>query len=749
MDFVSSSVSNSINSLRSQFKSVIDIVDPQFDVDATNKDSVKPVAQHVFNIAKDVLQGIELYDICTQVSKNLLNYSKRTNERIITWEEFSKICNNDDKAKLNAIAMSLNESGNIIYINTIKYIILDPNWFCNEIMGSLIHFPKSKISKGTILFENGCIPQHSLEEKLDFITRSKVKGSFLVDLMEAMHMCCKLDPVNHGIPRSNQDFIFVPSMLTDGLGMEQLQWRLKPPPGISDDDYTFLCMGRRLECKDKNLTFLTPGLFPRIQVLFNNAFQSEDDKAKVTLGKDFISIRFPKSEIIIVLCQAQSNYVIDVLVRAQSNTNENTLRTLAFVEKHIINTLITISAQPTGIQGVKLIESVIRPDCLSDPSNAPKRENQCVKITYLKEQLREKFEEGKEEFYDWKCTRDMTYHSLTSAFIDLLGSEYYEEVFNSCKQWFEVEVEDTLLDNDKVNVSRQYQSRENVITTNLENQLAQEAKTSEDTIEVQSTKFMVRSILSLHRNLDATHEEVLKLHDKVDQMSNKLEEIHKDLKCMREDVINKVEKTVSKLLEMALDNEAEKQLPRVAFLMFKFRNSTFQRLMEFVAELLDGEFVTIHLYCEHKKLPHPVKDQPGITLTCLSESQLKTLNRALPYINGFLRILIIAARLGISSVVPLASSIPNWSSHFKQLGNGYPLIQNTIKSKKDTYLSTLESASKEWQKCLALILEENGGLSEENILKKFLLKCAKYEVDGRTQVAWLCETHYQEKGPFH
>ena len=143
MDFVSSPVSNSINSLRSQFKSVIDIVDPQFDVDAKNNDSVKPVAERVFNIAKDVFQGIDIYDICTQVSKNLLTYSKNTNERIMTWEELSKMCHSD-KAKLNAIAMSLNESGNIIYINTIKHIILDPNWFCNEIMDSLIHFPDCK-----------------------------------------------------------------------------------------------------------------------------------------------------------------------------------------------------------------------------------------------------------------------------------------------------------------------------------------------------------------------------------------------------------------------------------------------------------------------------------------------------------------------------------------------------------------------------------------------------------------------------
>ena len=35
-----------------------------------------------------------------------------------------------------------------------------------------------------------------------------------------------------------------------------------------------------------DLTFLTPGLFPGIQVFFNNAFQSEDDNTKIMLGND-------------------------------------------------------------------------------------------------------------------------------------------------------------------------------------------------------------------------------------------------------------------------------------------------------------------------------------------------------------------------------------------------------------------------------------------------------------------------------
>ena len=159
--------------------------------------------------------------------------------------------------------------------------------------------------------------------------------------------------------------------------------------------------------------------------------------------------------------------------------------------------------------------------------------------------------------------------------------------------------------------------------------------------------------------MDATHEKILKLHDKMDQMT-------KELQCMRKDSINKVEKSVSMLMKIALRNEAENQLPRVA-LLTKFCPSKLEKILTKVPRVLGHKFVKIQLYYEDKKLPHPVENQPGITLTSLSEFQLEYLDKALPYINGLFHILNLAATLGISPIiVPLASSlIPNWTPHLK------------------------------------------------------------------------------------
>ena len=185
---------------------------------------------------------------------------------------------------------------------------------------------------------------------------------------------------------------------------------------------------------------------------------------------------------------------------------------------------------------------------------------------------------------------------------------------------------------------------------------------------------------------------------------------------------------------------------RVALLTTNYSKSTIEALLTWVPPLLGDKFVRIQLYCEDNKLPHPVENQPGVTRTSMSESRSEYLHKALPYINGLFYVLSIAARVGISSMVPLASSLlPDWTPHLK-LAEKYPMIQSHCDSKKDIFLSKLECASKEWQKCLASILREHGGLTKQNIAEKFHLKrtiCD--EGGGSTQVAWLCKMHCEGK----
>ena len=383
-----------------------------------------------------------------------------------------------------------------------------------------------------------------------------------------------------------------------------------------------------------------------------------------------------------------------------------------------------ICAQPSGIQGVKLIESVIRPDSLHDPSRAQDREDQCVEITYLKEQLERKILQGERELYEWKWARQ-TPHPLQSDFIHLLGSEIYGEVLMSCKAWLKETLENPLLyfENDEINVSRERQNQQSMIITNLENTLLQHLKdemldeATDD--EVRSIKIMAKAISILYQKLDANHKEILE----------KMNAMHQELQSMREDVITKVEKSISKLLKLAMENKAEKQLPCIAIITTKGHE---KNVVNLVTSLLGALSVQIHLYCEHEILPHPVENQPGITLTSWSESRAESLQKVLPYINFFFPILTTAIKLGINSMAPLASSfIPDSIPHLK-LAKDHPMISSVIKSKFDTSSSSktahiCPSTSeyfKEWQTCLEFILNDgHGGVTEQNIVEKLSLAC--------------------------
>ena len=232
----------------------------------------------------------------------------------------------------------------------------------------------------------------------------------------------------------------------------------------------------------------------------------------------------------------------------------------------------------------------------------------------------------------------------------------------------------------------------------------------------------------------------------------KLDEIHNELKGMREDVMRKVEIAVDKLLKFVVESEAEKQLPRLAILTSDGVNN----VRKLVTKLSGGHIssLRIQLCCEHKTSPHLVENQPGITITCLPEK----LERALPYINGLAWILITVAKLGISSVIPMAGVlIPD--SLISVTEALYPIISNTghrfkddmpatssssIRFKQAHVWPTILQSSEEWQKWLASILKEKYGDDTHKIIyDKFLLRRAiKKETDGNNQVAWLCDKHY-------
>ncbi len=71
--------------------------------------------------------------------------------------------------------------------------------------------------------------------------------------------------IDHQGTDHGQRHIFVPTTLEFHEDVAKGERRLKWTCGFSQD-VEIIYVGRRLQCKDQELTTLTPGFFPRVQV---------------------------------------------------------------------------------------------------------------------------------------------------------------------------------------------------------------------------------------------------------------------------------------------------------------------------------------------------------------------------------------------------------------------------------------------------------------------------------------------------
>jgi hypothetical protein len=88
---------------------------------------------------------------------------------------------------------------------------------------------------------------------------SRELRSLLVNLMEAMPLCCRVPMKNSGVSTNmNEDLLFIPATLTNPKEL-RIDWRSSPPSlGLSWSTMAYAYIGGRLECRNKVLHILTP-----------------------------------------------------------------------------------------------------------------------------------------------------------------------------------------------------------------------------------------------------------------------------------------------------------------------------------------------------------------------------------------------------------------------------------------------------------------------------------------------------------
>jgi hypothetical protein len=168
--------------------------------------------------------------------------------------------------------MFLHDAGEIIYFKEEDFVVVNPSWFCHEVMGHLIKLQRH-VEKVNLhaTFRDGWggireiehLLHLSLKDIIHTCVGNTIKISkYLVHLMVKMDLAYEIEPqgMDHG-----QRLIFVPTILEFhedvAKGERRLQWTFKFP-----QDSEIIYIGRRLQCSNQELTTLTLGFFPRVQV---------------------------------------------------------------------------------------------------------------------------------------------------------------------------------------------------------------------------------------------------------------------------------------------------------------------------------------------------------------------------------------------------------------------------------------------------------------------------------------------------
>jgi hypothetical protein len=123
----------------------------------------------------------------------------------------------------------------------------------------------------TTTFKHGIGRREQIENLLNISLKKTIQydgnnsrdiTKHLICLMLKMNLAYEIHPIRSDSQRSS---IFVPTTLQfdDGVanGARRLQWKTTFP-----QEAEIIYIGRRLQCCDQELTTLTPGFFPKLQV---------------------------------------------------------------------------------------------------------------------------------------------------------------------------------------------------------------------------------------------------------------------------------------------------------------------------------------------------------------------------------------------------------------------------------------------------------------------------------------------------
>jgi hypothetical protein len=288
-------VESDVTELANQFRNYINLSSKLHSVNAHSSRKARDVVEDVTTTCTNVLHTLpNVFRACVNVQEGLSDWIKEhPYQPIVAMETFKNDILATKEPRLQpmsptkthdknlnpheAVALFLHDAGEIIYFKDQDFVVVNPHWFCHQVMGHLIKLrrPAEEFELITTI-HGGLITVRRLESLLKLSLKNATHWvgmnevsvfQNLIQLMIKMDLAYKDDMVDHpGDDVANlhpNDTLFVPTTLefeTDvARGERRLQWSVNF--GVQT-----IYIGRRLQCQDENVTTFTPGFFPRVQV---------------------------------------------------------------------------------------------------------------------------------------------------------------------------------------------------------------------------------------------------------------------------------------------------------------------------------------------------------------------------------------------------------------------------------------------------------------------------------------------------
>jgi hypothetical protein len=568
-----------------------------------------------------------------------------------------------------AIAMFLHDAGEVIYFKDEDFVVVNPNWFCNEVMGRLITLHGDVEKAGwKQIFQDGF---GNIEDIQNLIKRSLKKiihdgtniasdiPKYLVRLMLQMHLAYSEENPGADQNAQNSMRIFVPTTLKPdefvARGERSLEWTFKKfPPGT-----TVIHLGRRLQCFDQELTTFTPGFFPRVQVALYNHFQ-KDVRPKANFcksEKNLFKISIDGMEIFVELAgdEMKSHLFIDILVRS----SKTKLHTLQFIDDHVLSQIEQLCSAPqVGCQGITLMRGVLQPKAVEVLLSCKDRKHQVVLVEDLKQDL---LATNLDTSYvhTWKevpnvegCNINFFGGGMEDTAISLLGEVDTHEVFQ-----------------------RRYRTLKEFaggLTKLQENKTSFEIYPQDFENEIKMDSFHTNHVqqrIDFQNNGDATSQHLVEsirnaivpeIKDELHLMEKRLENNLEKLMEGTKQEIQSMESKLHNMLRMELDNIIslsvqlqQRQVPCNVY----FTTTGSSRQRKVIVKMVPGiQLVHLHLLCEHIEGIHVVENQKGEEITLIDPKVRKWI----PYLVTGLTIFSLLLKVGAHVAAGVGDMIPNF-----------------------------------------------------------------------------------------